>query len=118
MIDWLREVFADEAHAALGGEALAVEGDDAGRFLAAMLEGVEAERGDRGRIGMAENAEDAAFLAQRVAVEIEVRERGWGGESVFVRRVRHGCPRTRRRRSERRQRLGGPTRGTPPVDVT
>ena len=44
-------------------EALAVEGDDAGGFLAAMLERVQAERGDRGRVGMAEDAEDAAFFA-------------------------------------------------------
>ena len=69
---WLGEGVADEAHAALGVEALAVEGDDAGRFLAAMLQGVQAERGDRGGVGMAEDAEDAAFLAQAVAVEIEI----------------------------------------------
>ena len=49
-------------------EALAVEGDDAGGFLAAVLQGVQAERGDGGGVGMAENAEHAAFLAQPVAV--------------------------------------------------
>ena len=58
-----REGVADEAEAALGMEALAVEGDDAGGFLAAMLERVQAERGDGGGVGMAEDAEDAAFLA-------------------------------------------------------
>ena len=52
-------------------EALAVEGDDAGGFLAAMLERVQAERGDGGGVGMAENAEHAAFFAQAVAVEVE-----------------------------------------------
>ncbi len=62
------ESVADHAHAALGIEALAVIGDDAGRLLAAMLEGVQAERGDRRGVGMAENAENAAFLAQAVGV--------------------------------------------------
>ena len=59
---------ADQAEPALGMETLAVEGDDAGGFLAAMLERVQAERGDGGGIGMAEDAEHAAFLAQGVAV--------------------------------------------------
>ncbi len=36
------EVVADEAHAALGMELLAVEGDDAAGLLAAMLERVQA----------------------------------------------------------------------------
>ncbi len=66
------EMIADEAHAAFGMEAFAVEGDDAGRFLAAMLKGVEAECGERCRIGMAVNAEDAAFFAQAVAVDVEI----------------------------------------------
>ena len=70
------EVVADQAEAALGVEALAVEGDDAGRFLAAVLQRVQAERGDGGGVGMAEDAEHAAFLAQPVAVGIEVRRRG------------------------------------------
>ena len=61
------EGVADEAEAAFAVEAAAVEGDDAGGFLAAMLEGVQAERGDGGGIGVAEDAEHAAFLAERVA---------------------------------------------------
>ena len=65
------EVVADQALAALRMESLAVEGDDARRLLPAMLQGVQAERDDRGRVGMAENAEDAAFLAQAVRVEID-----------------------------------------------
>ena len=65
------EVVADQAQPPLGMEPLAVEGDDAGRLLAAMLQGVQAERGDGGGVGMAENAEHAAFLAQPVAVQIE-----------------------------------------------
>ena len=56
----------------------AVEGDDAGRLLAAMLQGVQAERRDGRGVRMAEDAEDAAFLAQRVAVEVKVGPRGIG----------------------------------------
>ena len=70
------EVIADQAEAPLGVEARAVEGDDAGRLLAAVLKRVQAERSDRRRGRMAEDAEDAAFLAQPVAVEIEVLLRG------------------------------------------
>ena len=66
------EVIADQAEAALGLEALAVEGDDAGRFLAAVLEGMQAEGGQRRRVGMAVDAEYAAFLAQPVAVQFEI----------------------------------------------
>ena len=49
-------------------KTLAVERDDAGGFLAAMLQGMQAERGDGRGIGMAENAEYAAFLAQPVPI--------------------------------------------------
>ncbi len=65
-----REGVADQAEPALGMEALAVETDDAGGLLAAVLERVQAERGDGGGVGMAENAEHAAFLAQAVGVRI------------------------------------------------
>ena len=72
MVVAVGEAVADEAELALGVEDLAVEGDDACRLLAAMLQGVQAERRDRGGIRMAEDAEDAAFFAQRIAVEVEV----------------------------------------------
>ena len=39
-----------------------------------MLEGVKPEGGDRRRIGVAENAEYAAFFAQSVRVEVEIRQ--------------------------------------------
>ena len=65
------EVVADEAHAAFGVEALAVEGDDAGGLLAAVLQGVQAERCDGGGVGMAEDAEHAALLAEPVGIRIE-----------------------------------------------
>ena len=58
-----RKRVADETKAPFGMELLAVEGDDAGRFLAAVLQRVQAERGDGGRIGVAENAEHPAFFA-------------------------------------------------------
>ena len=44
-------------------------GDDARRFLAAMLERMQAQHRQRAGIGMAENAEHAALFMQRVAVE-------------------------------------------------
>ena len=65
------EVIADQPLAALRVEPHAVESDDAGGLLAAMLQRVQAKRGDRGGVGMIEDAEDAAFLAQPVAVGVE-----------------------------------------------
>ena len=44
------EIVADLAQAAMGVELLAVEGDDAGGLLAAMLQGVQAERRLRRRL--------------------------------------------------------------------
>src|SRR5262249_10193891 len=70
-----REGVADEPQPALGVEPVSVEGDDAGGFLAAMLQGVQAERRDGGGVGMAEDTEHAAFFAQPVAVEIEKASR-------------------------------------------
>ena len=54
---------ADQAEPAFAVKAGAVEGDDAGGLLAAMLQGVQSERGDGGGFRMAEDAEHAAFLA-------------------------------------------------------
>ncbi len=62
----LVEVVADETEPALGMEVLAVVGDDAGGLLAAVLQGVQAERG-QGRGGVvAEDAEHAALFAQAI----------------------------------------------------
>ncbi len=69
------EGIPDQSHPPFGMEALAVEGDDPGRFLAAVLQGVQPERGDRRRVRVAENPEDAAFLAKPIGVEIEGRIR-------------------------------------------
>ena len=54
-------------------KAPAVVGDDARRLLAAVLERVQAERGDGGGILVVEDAEHAALLAQAVAVHLEVQ---------------------------------------------
>ncbi len=59
----------DMAHAAVAVEIGAVIAGDSGRFLAAMLERVKAERSDRGGAVGAPDAENAAFLAELVAVE-------------------------------------------------
>jgi hypothetical protein len=50
-------------------ELPAVAGDDAGGFLSAVLERVQPECCERTRVGVAEDAENAAFLAQLVVVE-------------------------------------------------
>ena len=63
------EMIADETDAPLGVEVVAVEADDARRFLAAMLERMQAERRQRRGIGMVEDAEDAALLVQPILVE-------------------------------------------------
>ena len=80
------EGISHEAEFALRMEARAVEGDDPCRLLSAMLKGVQTQRGDGGRVRMAENAEYAAFLAQRIAVHIEIV----AGVDRRLERFRHG----------------------------
>ena len=48
-------------------ELLAVIGDDAGRLLAAMLQRVQPERGQRRRVGVPVDPENAAFLVETIA---------------------------------------------------
>jgi hypothetical protein len=69
---------ADQAHMAFLMEALAVEGDDTGCFLPAMLKRMQAKRRQRCRIGMSQNSENAAFLMQRISVERIVNREGMG----------------------------------------
>ncbi len=64
------ECVADQPEAAFGVEAGAVERDDAGGLLAAMLQCMQAERRDRRSVGVTENAEYTAFLAQPVRIEV------------------------------------------------
>ncbi len=59
-------------------EALAVEGDDAAGLLAAVLQGMEAERRDHAGFGAVVDAEHAAFEAQGVVIRIAVDRGGKG----------------------------------------
>ena len=70
------ENFFDFAHGAVRMQVGAVARNDPGRFLPAMLQCVKTEIGELGRLGMAEYAEDAAFVVE-VVVEKDVR-RGHG----------------------------------------
>ena len=64
----LVEVVANQAEPALGMKVLAIVSDDAGRFLAPMLQSVQAKRRQRGGILVAEDTKDAALLAQAVVI--------------------------------------------------
>ena len=66
------EGVADQAEPALAVKSASIKGHDACGFLAAMLQGVQSKRGDGGGFRMAEDAEHAAFLAERVAFEIAI----------------------------------------------
>ena len=66
-----REVLGDVAEPAAGEELGAVEAGDPDRFLAAVLQRVEAERARRGGLGSADHAEYAALFAQLVAVQVQ-----------------------------------------------
>ena len=86
-ITWLEVKWSPtRPNAPLGVEVSAVEADDAGRLLAAMLERMQAERREGRSVGMAENAEHAAFLMQAVLVEP-------GQDSFSVNVVGHARPR-------------------------
>src|SRR5438270_12055577 len=65
------EGIADQAKPPFRMKPLAVEGDDSGSLLAAVLQGMKTQRGNRRGVRMAENTEDAAFLAKPICVEIE-----------------------------------------------
>ena len=53
-------------------EAFPIEADDAGRFLATMLQRVEAQGRDRGGVRVSVNAEDPALLVEAILVQIDV----------------------------------------------
>ena len=63
------EDFFDFAHGAVEMELGAVAGDDAGGFLAAMLERVEAEVGELRGFFVAEDAEDATVVVEVIVFE-------------------------------------------------
>ncbi|GAB4518469.1 MAG: hypothetical protein Tsb0010_02740 [Parvularculaceae bacterium] len=58
------KVFRDQAEAALRVEMGAVKGGDPDRFLTAMLQCVQSERGDWAGIGDPEYADDPAFFRE------------------------------------------------------
>ncbi len=66
-------MIADQPLPPLGVEPAAVECDNAGRLLPAMLESMQAQRDNRRRVRMSIDAEDAAFLAQPVLVQVDDR---------------------------------------------
>src|SRR5262249_15833664 len=87
-----REGIADETEPLLGMKPLPVEGDDAGRLLAAVLKRVQAERGDLAGVRMAVDAEDTALLTQPIAVEIEVEAGVAGVHLARLLRVQRCIP--------------------------
>ena len=62
------EVVAHQAEMPFGVKLAAVKRDDACPLLAAMLEGMEAERRELSRVLMAEDAEDPALFVELVGV--------------------------------------------------
>ena len=53
-------------------EAFPIETDDAGRFLATMLQGMEAQGRDRCGVRVSVDAEDPALLVEAILVQIDV----------------------------------------------
>ena len=64
-----RENLLHQAHGFVDVELRAVGGSDAGGFLAAMLQRVEAEVRHLGGFGMAEDAEHAAMIVEVIVVD-------------------------------------------------
>ena len=64
----LAEDVADVAHVLVAVELLAVVGDDARRLLPAMLQGVQSQGGQAGRVRVPEDAEDAALLVELIVL--------------------------------------------------
>ena len=79
------EVLRDLAEKALGMELPAAEGHDAGRFLAAVLQRVQAEHGVGGSLLVAGDAEHPAFVVEAIV-------RGPGGGRARRRRRDHCSP--------------------------
>jgi len=65
------EDFLDFAHGAVDVEVVAIAGDDAGGFLAAMLQCVETEVGEVGGFGMAEDTEDTTLVVEMIIRKCE-----------------------------------------------
>ncbi len=72
------EDLGHQPQAPVHADPFAVAGDDAAGLLAPVLEGVEAEVGDAGRVGVAVDAEDAAVFPGAVIREDDRRVFGFG----------------------------------------
>ena len=73
------EIVAHQAERPVNVELSAIEADHAGRFLAAMLQRMQAERGMRRRVRRTPDSEDATLLVQLVVIERMCRghRRAW-----------------------------------------
>ncbi len=78
------ETVADQAQGPMSMKVFAVERDDPGRLLAAMLERVEPQRGQRGRVVVAKDAKNAAFLVKFVIVKGKHGQNHRFGASLLV----------------------------------
>ncbi len=93
------ENFFDFAHGTMELEFRAVARDDAGGFLAAMLESVKAEVNQIRGFGMAKNAEDATMVVEMVVCETEKLAH----RPSLLQVVICGCPSTAQASSSRRR---------------
>src|SRR5258707_10635502 len=66
---FFRKMIGNKTGRAIGMEFTAIEADDARRFLATMLQSMQAEDGMGRRVIIPENSKDAAFLFQMVIVK-------------------------------------------------
>jgi hypothetical protein len=64
--------FFDFAHRAMEMKLIAIAGDDAGGFLAAMLQRIEAEVREISGFRMAEDTEDTTFVVEMVVFVGEI----------------------------------------------
>src|SRR3954462_7426525 len=60
-----------QSHALIGIELPSIETDDPGSLLAAVLQGMQAQRRQRRGIAVPQNAKHAALFMQRVVIDIK-----------------------------------------------
>ncbi|KCZ96341.1 hypothetical protein HHI_01640 [Hyphomonas hirschiana VP5] len=65
------ETLTDKAHMALGGEALAVIADDAGRFLSSVLKGMKPQGCQQTCFKAAKDSENSTFFVGFIVIMIE-----------------------------------------------
>src|SRR5205823_13072089 len=82
------EIVADQSRPAMRVELAAVIGDDAGGLLAAMLQGMQPQRRQRGGVRMAVNPENAALFVEMIRVSAAGRQHPLPASGVRPLRVR------------------------------